>query len=210
MHVLQQKLLKLISERNIAGLKLREIGGLISEKHPQKVKHHLNQLKEKGLIIHNKARRIIIRTDKTNKSNKRLVSIPILGSASCGPATLFADENLEGYLKISTKLIKPKERLFAVKALGPSMNKAKVNNKNIQSGDYVIIDAEKKSPQNGDYVLSIIDNVCNIKKIFIDTKNEQVILLSESTENYPPVYIHPHEVNYFINGKAIDVIKTTV
>lgn len=207
MHILQKKLLQLISNRNIAGLKLREIGELIGEKHPQKVKHHLNQLKERGLVVHNKLRNVIARVD-ANAGNKKIVSIPILGSASCGPAHMFADENLEGYLKVSTKLIKPKKRLFALKAIGSSMNKAKINNKkNIEDGDYVIIDVENKNPDNGDYILSIVDNCGNIKKFVQDNKNKQVVLLSESTQDFPPIHIHPHETSYFINGKVVDVIK---
>lgn len=208
MHILQKKLLQLISSRNIANLKLREIGELIGEKHPQKVKHHLSQLKEKGLIIHNKSRNILAKIDLKNNKNKRLVNIPILGNASCGSASIYADENLEGYLKVSTKILKPKEKLFAIKAIGPSMNKAKINGKNIENDDYVVIDVENKNLGNGDYVLSIIDGCCNIKKFVRDNKNKQIILLSESTQDFPPIYIHPHETSYFINGKVVDVIKS--
>lgn len=206
MHTIQRKLLQLISGRNIGGLKLREIGALVGEEHPQKIKHHLNQLMKKGLVIHDKRKEIIERVDKKRK-NSHLINIPILGSANCGEALIFAEENLEGFLKVSSKLIKSKGRFFALKAVGDSMNKARIKDKLIEEGDYVIIDSEDKNPNTGDYVLSVIDDACNIKKFAWDKKNKQIILLSESNQDLPPIYIHPQEKRYFISGKVIDIIK---
>ena len=207
MHIIQKRLLDLISKNNIAHLSLREIGNLINEKHPQKIKHHLNRLKDKGLIIENALTREIKTTSKGALSENDLLIIPILGGVNCGTASIFAEENIEGYIRISKKIINNKKKLFALKAHGASMNKAKIKNNNITDGDYVIIDPSDKSVENGEYVLSIIDGVCNVKKIFIDKKNKQIILLSESTENNSPIYIKPRETNYFIGGKVINVMK---
>ena len=137
-----------------------------------------------------------------------LLSVPILGTADCGPATMFADQNIEGYLKISKNVLGLKAigDFFAIRAFGNSMNRAKIAGRNIEQGDYVIVDPKQKSPHNGDYVLSIIDNVANIKKFFRDVKNKLIMLLSESTETYPPIYIGQSE-NYFVSGKVIYVIK---
>ena len=75
---------------------LRQIGRLIGEEHPQKVKHHLNQLEKRRFFEYGK---------KSNHNKKtEFLNVPILGFASCGEATIFADECLEGYLKISNKL----------------------------------------------------------------------------------------------------------
>lgn len=43
------------------------------------------------------------------------------------------------------------------------MNKANVNGKTIEDGDYLIIDSDYRSPRNGDVVLSVIDDMANIK-----------------------------------------------
>jgi len=206
MHIIQRKLLQLISEKNIGGLKLREIGALVGEKHPQKIKHHLDQLMKKGLIIHNKRKKLIKRLD-VNKKNGHLINVPILGSANCGEALVFSDENLEGFLKVSAKLIKSRGKLLALKAVGNSMNKAKIKGKSIEDGDYIIINSEDKNPVNGDYIVSVIDDVCNVKKFVWDKENKQIILLSESNQDIPPIYIHPQEKKYFISGKVIDIIK---
>lgn len=206
-HPIQLKLLKLINSKiEINRLSLREIGRLISEEHPQKIRHHLDQLKKKELIRINKTGKIR-EVKKLGYEKSGLVNVPILGSANCGEATIFADENIEGYLRISKRFIDQIKNIFAVRVKGSSMNKAKVKDKfKIEDGDYIIIDGENKKPVNGDYVLSVIDDVANIKRYYFDKENNQINLLSESTENYPPIIIHPDD-KYVISGVVKYVIK---
>jgi repressor LexA len=61
MHVIQQKLLRLIDSYNVAETPLREIAEIIGEKHPQIIKHHLEQLHKKGLVIWDKEKKVISR-----------------------------------------------------------------------------------------------------------------------------------------------------
>lgn len=203
MHTIQEKLLKLAAQRNLGRLSYREIGKFIGEFHPQKVKYHLEQLERRGLIRSTTEGTTIRKTGV----DKEIFSIPILGSADCGPATFFAEQNIEGYLRVSTKIVRPKEGLYALRAVGNSMNKANVFGKAIEDGDYAIIDSKVKSPENNTYVVSVIGGVCNIKRFVRDTVHNQVILVSESTSDFPPIYIHPEETNYFVSGKVVDVIK---
>jgi SOS-response transcriptional repressor LexA len=206
MHSIQEKLLKLISERNVGNLTLREIGKLVNEKLPQKVKHHLTQLEQKGFIIVDSKNGKITRTTGKSQANDLFISVPILGSANCGPATIYADENIEGHLKVSKRLILKQRGVFAIKAQGNSLNKADINGKNIEPGDFVIIDSNQTAAKDGDYILSVIDGMANIKKFRLDQKNERIVLLSESTQSYNPIFIHKND-DFKINGKAIDVIK---
>ncbi len=60
------------------------------------------------------------------------------------------------------------------------MNKARVGGQTIEDGDYLTIDSNHQSPENGDVVFSVID--------------------------IPPVYIHEDD-SFVINGKIIQVIK---
>lgn len=193
-------------------LKLREIGRLIGELSPQKVKHHLLQIEKKGLIRVDRSKGLIRRTEPgwvegfTKKA--RLLSIPILGSANCGPAELFAEQNIEGYLRVSATLLgrqKP-AGLFALQARGLSMNRANVRGKNVEDGDYLIIDSQDRTPENGDIVVSVIDGMANIKKFVRDEENQQIALLSESTREFSPIYIH-EEDDYLVNGKVVQIIK---
>jgi len=191
---------------NLNNMTLRQIGELIGEKYPQKVKHHLTQLEKRGMIKIDKKKKEICRAIKGSIKNTGLICVPIVGTANCGPATIFANENIEGYLKISKKILRKCKNIFAIRAQGLSMNKSTVNGKSIEDGDYLIIDSENTVPRNGDIVLSIIDDMANIKKYLWDEENNQIVLASQSTQDIPPIYIHEDD-SFMINGKVIQVIK---
>jgi len=208
MHDIQKNLLDLCSNCEQLPLSLREIGRRIDESHPQKIKHHLNQLAKKNLIIIDEQKKIIKLGKAGIIKNTKMFSIPILGLADCGQATAFADEYIEGYLKVSTSVLKKKKNLFCVKAKGNSMNMANIYGKSIEDGDFVIVDGENRNPKSGDYVLSVIDGCANIKRFARDIVNKCFVLLSESTQNYPPIFIDEKDFNsYMINGEVIKVIK---
>ncbi|HMP85063.1 MAG TPA: S24 family peptidase [Candidatus Paceibacterota bacterium] len=206
MHKIQEKILKLLENQNLNGLTLRQIAELVEEKFPQKIKHHLTQLQNKGLIKINSKTKTIEKIFRGTGVQKNLINVPIVGTANCGPATIFANDNIEGYLKISKNILKKCKRIFAIKARGLSMNNAIVDGKNIEDGDYLIIDSEDTNPKNGDVVLSVIDDMANIKKYIWDDDHNQVVLVSQSTKDIPPIYIHEDD-SFMINGKVIQVIK---
>lgn len=86
------------------------------------------------------------------------------------------------------------------------MNRARIREKTIQDGDYLIVDGNDRVPKEGEIILSIIDGAANIKRYHSDKRNKQIVLISDSTEDLAPIYIHPDD-DFFVNGKVIDVIK---
>lgn len=210
MHPIQEKILQLIDKSNIGKMTLRAIGEAIGEPNsPQKIKHHLDQLAKNGLIKVDKIKNIIERVKRGLVEGGKMIAVPILGSANCGEALCFGEENFQGNLYVSASLLKRVKNIFAIKAVGQSMNRAKVNGKDsITDGDYVIVDSADKLPINGDYVLSAIDGMMNIKKFYRDQANHQIILSSESTQDFAPIYIHEDDfVDYLVNGKVVQVMK---
>lgn len=209
MHSLQEKLLALSANHDLGKLSLRRIGKLIGEEQsPQKVKHHLLQLEKRGLLQIDRSQNIVAPVKAGSIRNTSLVALPILGAANCGPAMIFAEQRAEGYLQISGKLLLKKKGTFAIKASGYSMNKANINGESIEDGDYAVVDPEYRSLKNGDYVLSVIDGVANIKRYFKDIDNQRIILLSESSMSTSPIFIHFQDLDtYVVNGKVIQVIK---
>lgn len=212
MHELQRKLLKLAREKNLGQCTLREIGAMVDERSPQKIKHHLNQLELRGLIRVDKAKR---RIEGSHEGwvqgllkKARLLSIPVLGAANAGPARLFAEPNIEGYLRVSSTLLTghTNHKLFALRVDGPSMNRAEVQGKRIEDGDYIIIDSTDTDAKDGDIVLSIIDGMANIKRFCRNDDHDQIALVSDSTLGFSPIYIHSGD-DYLINGKVVQVIK---
>lgn len=206
MHNIQEKLLQVMQNKNLNGMTLREIGELVGEKFPQKIKHHLDQLQKRGLVKIDKTKKTIMKSIGGAIKNTQLISIPIVGSANCGPATIFANENIEGYLKISKTILRKFKNIFAIRAHGLSMNRAMIDGNTIEDGDYLLVDSDQTSPSNGDIVLSVIDDMANIKKYVWDEVNNQIVLVSESTKDIPPIYIHEDD-SFMINGKVIQVIK---
>ncbi len=196
---------------NLGSVGLRKLGQLIGETHPQKVKHHLEQLEKKGLVLINSKSGEIKPAKATTKASSGLFTLPILGTANCGPADIFAEENFEGYLKLSPATIgrRKAEGLFVIKAVGDSMNRAtSVAGGPINNGDYVIIDSTRRTPSNGDYVLSVIDETANLKRFYRNGKAREIALVSESTLPIEPIYIDVSDANnYLVNGQVIKVIK---
>lgn len=213
LHPIQEKLLRLAQNRNISSLSLREIGELVGDKSAQKIKHHLQQLEKRGLLKIDRVKGTIEKPqngwiDGFLEGGKRLLQIPIVGVANCGPAEVLADENIVGYLRVSNSLVKRQSNvgLFAVRADGFSMNQARVGGKSINDGDYLIVDGDDREPREGEVVLSVIDGSANVKRFHKDAVNHQVALVSDSSEDYAPIYVGPDD-DFFVNGKVIDVIK---
>jgi SOS regulatory protein LexA len=212
MHELQQRLLKVAETKNLAQYTLREVGRMVGDESPQKIKHHLNQLEKRGLIRIDKQARVIKKTEQGRVASllkgAHLLALPILGAANAGPANRVAEANIEGYLRISSTLVgrSVKRKLFALKVDGPSMNRAEVDGKRIENGDYVIIDSEDRNAREGDIVLSIIDGMANIKRFHLDKKNRQIALVSDSAQDFPPIFLHEDD-DFMVNGKVVQVIK---
>ncbi|PIR55631.1 hypothetical protein COU74_00020 [Candidatus Peregrinibacteria bacterium CG10_big_fil_rev_8_21_14_0_10_36_19] len=205
MHNIQEKILELSKSKDVLELGYRPLGRLIDVDKPQLVKHHVQQLLKNGLLRPKSRKDIQYLLSTSSNKQPTFVEIPMLGAANCGPASIVAEEQLEKSIRVSESILKKLGNIFALLAVGDSMNQAKVNHESIEDGDYVIIDSDQKSPAVGDYILSIIDNCANIKK-YMRTKDGGIALLSESTEKYPPIYIHEDD-DFIVNGKVIQVIK---
>jgi len=208
MHVIQQKLLKLIEERNVAEMSLRQIASAIGESHPQKIAHHMDQLEKKGFIIVDKSEGIVKRVSpEYDKLPANFYNIPIVGAANCGPAKLLADDNITGYIKVSKSMLKPGQ-YYIVKADGDSMNKANIDGLNIENNDYVIVDSRARSPKHGDYVVAVVDGGATIKRFYKDDIHKRIMLIAESTKEYAPIVIDQNDYEEsLINGTVKGVIK---
>ena len=175
--------------------------------------YYIKKLQKEGYLekVSNQPRSInlnsneVIRTIVPKKIES--FSVPVLGSANAGPATIFAETNISGYLKVSRNDLNRKDGIFALRVEGDSMNQAKIDGKNLVEGDFVLIDSEYKNPKNDDYVLSVIDGCANLKKFEKDTKTGAIRLLSESKNpKHKPIYVSSED-DFMINGRIISVVK---
>lgn len=212
MHPTQRAILDLMKQHDLGKMSLRQVAKLVGvENSPQIVKHHLLQLEKMGLIQLNLSEGVIRATKRgfsPNSGATALYSLPIVGAANCGQATIFADERIQGHLKVSSSLLpRKKQDLYVLLADGNSMNKASLGDgKTIEDGDFVIVDSSYKNPKDGDIVVSVIDGMANIKRYTFNKADNLIVLQSESTEKHLPIFIHEGD-DFGINGKIISVIK---
>lgn len=190
---------------------LREIARELDVKNPQNIKFHLKKLNDAGLLDFEMRPSVKIQTNELGTSS--LIRIPIMGAVSAGPATQRADNELSGYLRISSALLKTKnyKNLFALKVVGLSMNRANVSGMSVNDGDYAIVDSSKRSPKDGDYVIAVVDGLANLKRFLFDKANNQIVLLSESSEDYLPIFVHPQDDNEgLISGSVVQVVRKPI
>lgn len=163
---------------------------------------YLNELEEKGYIERTSEDRGISLKGITKDS---FLDVPIFGMANAGAATMFADQYVEGYLKVSKRIVRDKN-VFAIQISGTSMNKARVNGKTIENGDFILVDTSTKDYKNGDRVLVVIDGLATVKTFrTVDGKN--IVLLPESTDKkHRPIFL-TDEDDFIINGRVLDVLK---
>ncbi len=213
MHNKQKQLLALIdTDPNIGSYSLRTIADKLGVPNkPQIVKYHLQQLEKAGLIQMNLEQGVIkpVKKGFVKSTINTVFSLPVVGSANCGPATIFAEQNIQQYLKVSSSMLPyNKKELYALIADGDSMNKAEVEvGKTIESGDFVLVDSGYKSYKNGDIVVAVIDGLATIKRYKLDKENDRIVLEADSTEKYLPIFIHAED-DFQLSGKVVGIIKS--
>jgi SOS-response transcriptional repressor LexA len=215
-HWIQARLLELAREIDLGTLTLRQTADRVGEGiSPQRLRHHLLQLHRRGLISIDRSRRsvrpapnVATRAFGPGGAASGLFSIPVLGAANCGSPNLFADENLQGFLKVSARLLgrsKP-TGLFALKADGNSMNRANIDGKSLQDGDFAIVDSNRRSARTNDIVVAIIDGRATVKRFIDDKANGQIVLKADSSYDFEPIHLHVDD-DFQISGTVVAVIK---
>lgn len=212
MNETQTHILEIAKTKDINTLGIRELARQLGV-HPQTAKYHREQLIKSGHI----KRTGIFQASRISEGlivGVDLVTIPYLGAANCGPATRIAGAEPAGEISVSSRLLKRCGNLgslFAVKADGTSMNQARLYGESIDDGDFVIVESGRV-PQKNDYVVATLNNLANIKKFSPELDAEgnltRIALISESTEAYEPIFIHPEDqAEGLIAGVALQVLK---
>ena len=123
------------------------------------------------------------------------VSVPILGSAPCG-APLFAEENVEGHIRVDARLAKPPDRYFVLRAKGDSMDQA-----GIEDGDLVLVRSTSVA-RTEDRVVALVDGEVTIKAL---KRGREVAVLEprSSSSDHKPIYA---ELSFEIQGIVVSVL----
>ena len=206
MNPIQQKLLDIAKLEDIERLRRVDLVEMVNCEYPSQITHHLKQLVKRGDLVRKDGRLV-----PALRTNAGLVMIPVMGEADCGEATRYADGRIVDNMAVSPSVLRPKlsERLYALVARGDSMNRATVEGKTIENGDYIVI--EKRDdyvPKDGDIVVSIIAGLANVKRLRRDNARQRILLLSESHRqvDFAPIVISDRD-DFAVEGKVVDVIK---
>ena len=158
----------------------------------------IEALEKKELVKRDIFRKIfLVENENMPMGLEGVFQVPVYGLASAGDALAFAEDNIDGYLQISESLLAPsaKAQLFAVKTLGDSMNKEKIND-----GDYVIF--EKKDSDfeyDNKIVVAVVNGLATIKR-YKKLGNGVIGLFPNSTNTFhQPIYIHESD-SFMIAG----------
>lgn len=147
----------------------------------------IEALEKKELITRDEEKKIYVVENENYGDAQNIFSIPLYGLASCGEALAYADDSADDFLQLSRSLFTRPEpkRMFAVKALGDSMNK-----ENIGDGDYVIFEkCESDAVFEGKIVVAVINGMATIKR-YKAVGNGVIGLFPNSTnEAHHPIFI---------------------
>jgi len=152
----------------------------------------IEALEKKDLVKRDKKKKLYLVENNSFANLRNIFSIPVYGLASCGEALAYAEDNVDGFLRISQSLFRKVDsaKLFAVKALGDSMDKNGVND-----GDYVIFEKYENGGEEleGKIVVAVINGMATIKK-YKKVSDDIIGLFPHSTNTiHQPIFIHSND-----------------
>ncbi len=164
------------------------LGGISS------VQRHTDALKEKEYLENTRG---ISFPDPTDK-----VQIPLVGNVACGVPFL-ATENIEAYIPYDASQIRgSSDDYFFLRAVGDSMNDARVSGKTIDDGDFVLI-KKQQTADPGTRVVALIGDEATIKKMVPEDGHVRLQPESTNPRNKPILLFE----DFSIQGVVQDVIK---
>lgn len=177
---------------------LEEIRKALNYSGISSVQRHVDALKKKGYLSNE---RYQARTLEVSLP-EQVVSIPLVGNVPCGVPFL-AVENIEAYIPYSKSLLHGQpDDYFFLRAIGDSMNNAKISGKSIDNGDYVLV-KKKSAADFGSRVVALIGDEATIKKIVQGDGYIRLEPESTNPDNKPILLFD----SFSIQGVVIDVIK---
>ena len=123
------------------------------------------------------------------------VNVPLVGSVACG-VPLFAEENTETLIPVSTALAKTGSKYFILRAKGTSMNNAGIND-----GDLLLV-RHQDTADDGQKVVALINDEATVK--FLEKGNGVVILRPKSKDkSHKPIILTD---NCMIQGVVVAIL----
>jgi repressor LexA len=172
---------------------LREINEVTGGKSPRSASLVIDRLVESGLIKKNGRNLILANTYK--ESSISTIQVPLVGSVACG-TPIFAEENIQTHIPISTRMAQKGSKYFLLRASGDSMDEAGIN-----SGDLLLI-RQQDSAEKGDKVVALINDEATVK-VFEKTRDAVILRPKSKNQNHKPIILTD---NCMIQGVVVAVL----
>ena len=165
----------------------------------------IEALEKKDLVKRDKSKKLLLVENDNYANLGNIFSMPMYGLASCGEALAYADGNVDGYLQISKSLFRKEDpaKLFAVKALGDSMNK-----EGIGDGDYVVFEKAEGQNFEGRIVVAVINGMATIKRYKKLPKGIIGLFPQSTNKIHQPIYLDESD-NILVAGIFRKVLPVT-
>lgn len=153
---------------------IRELMLALGYKSPRSAQDIIEKLIEKGFLNKTKTGSLkIIKDPDSTSTHAQTTDVPLVGMVACG-GPIFAEENIEAMIPVSTSLAKNSTKHFILRAVGDSMDLVGIND-----GDLVLV-RQQETAENGDNVVALIDDSATIKEFH---KDKGVVVLKPKSSN---------------------------
>ncbi len=176
---------------------IRELMKKLAYKSPKSAQDILAQLKEKRIIEETVlgGYRLIASPD-FGPVHAQTVNVPLIGSIAAGQPIL-AEQNIEGFIPVSTALAKPGSIYYLLRVVGDSMDKA-----GIDDGDLILV-RQQSDAEAGQKVVALIDDSATVKE-FHKTENTVILKPSSKNKEHQPIILTE---DFQIQGVVVTTIK---
>lgn len=159
---------------------IRELMEALNYKSPRSAQVVLEELLEMGIIqkFSDGGYQLLTNPD-LGSGHVETVNVPVVGSVAAG-APILAEENIEGFIPVSTFLAKHGSKYFLLHVKGDSMNKGGIND-----GDLVLV-RQQPTANNGERVVALIDNEATVKE-FRRAKGAVILYPKSSNPKHMPI-----------------------
>ncbi len=173
---------------------LRQIGQVVGYNSPRSAQLMLERLQKRGLLSY-KGGKIELLHQNAPAMTEQTVRVPLVGRVACGLPTL-AEQDIETYLDVSTKIARSGRPYFLLRAQGDSMDESGIND-----GDLVLVRQQPTADEN-QIVVALINDSATIKHFC--RENGLVILKPNSSDKTIQPIILSEE--FIIQGVVVQTI----
>lgn len=174
---------------------LSEINEVTGGKSPRSASLVVDRLIEAKMIKKEGRTLKLVGTHSTQSIST--INVPLVGSVACG-MPIFAEENIETLIPVSTALAKTGSKYFILRAKGTSMNDAGINDSDL------LLVRQQDTADNGQKVVALINDEATVK--ILEKGNGVVILRPKSKDkSHKPIILTN---NCTIQGVVVAVLPS--